>query len=86
MESLEHQKDVTSSATDAYIEPEDLPPVVTVAEIARLLRVRPNLVYTMHRRGEIPGGRRVGRSIRFSRKIVLEWLFSGETGKKRRHH
>ena len=64
---------------DEPISAEELPPVATVKEIARFLRVRPNLVYAMHRRGEIPGGQRLGRSIRFSSPVVVKWLSEGES-------
>lgn len=48
--------------------------VLTVPEVAALLRVNRNTVYEAFQRGEIPGGRRIGRSIRFSRDTVLRWL------------
>ncbi len=69
-----------------YMDSDDLPPIATVSEIAQFLRVRPNLVYAMYRRGEIPGGQRIGRVIRFSKKIVLEWLFLGGGGNKKSRH
>jgi excisionase family DNA binding protein len=52
----------------------ELPPVITVDEVASLLRVNRNIVYDLFQRGEIPGGRKVGRSIRFSRDTVIKWL------------
>ena len=52
----------------------ELPPVITVDEVASLLRVNRNTVYDLFQRGEIPGGRKVGRIIRFSRDTVVEWL------------
>ena len=51
-----------------------LPPFITVDEVASLLRITRNTVYDLFRRGEIPGGRKVGRSIRFSRDTVIQWL------------
>lgn len=59
------------------IEPEDhaaLPPVLTVDELAALLRVERKTAYAAIARGDIPGAHRVGRSIRISRDAVLEWL------------
>ena len=53
---------------------EVLPPVLTVDEVAALLRVARKTVYAQIDRGEIPGTRRVGRAIRVSRDVVLEWL------------
>ena len=59
--------------------PEDgLPAVMTVDEVARLLRVNPKTVYEAVDRGEIPGVRRVGRVIRMSRDVVLRWLTEGQ--------
>ncbi len=52
---------------------ETLPIVLTVDEIASLLRVNRNTVYDLVSRKEIPF-RRVGKSIRFQREAVLEWL------------
>ncbi len=55
-----------------------LPDVLTVGEVAALMRVNRNTVYESFRRGEIPGGRRLGkRIIRFSRRAMLEWLAAG---------
>ncbi|MCP4603965.1 MAG: helix-turn-helix domain-containing protein [Proteobacteria bacterium] len=51
-----------------------LPLILTVKETAALLRVNRNTVYELFQRGELPGGRRVGRCIRFSREAVLQWL------------
>ena len=48
--------------------------VLTVREVAALLRVNRNTVYEAFQRGEIPGGQRIGRSIRFSRDVLLLWL------------
>jgi excisionase family DNA binding protein len=85
-ESIRDETEVEDDSTEDVVRPEDLPPVATVAEIARFLRVRQNLVYAMHRRGEIPGGQRLGRAIRFSTKVVIEWLNSGEPRRSRRKH
>ena len=52
----------------------ELPAVLTVAEVAELLRVNRNTVYDLFQRREIPGGRKVGRCIRFSRDAVVMWL------------
>lgn len=52
--------------------------VATVPEIASLLRVAAKTVYGMVERGELPGARRVGRTIRISRAAVLRWLSEGQ--------
>lgn len=48
--------------------------VLTVEEVAALLRVNRKTVYDLFNKGELPGGRRVGRCIRFSRDAVVMWL------------
>ena len=52
----------------------DLPPVLTVDEVAELLRVNRKTVYGQFREKKIPGGKRVGRLVRFSRDVILTWL------------
>lgn len=57
---------------------EQQPEVLTADEVAKLLRVNRKTVYAAFRQGEIPGGRRVGGTIRFSRARVLQWLNEGQ--------
>ncbi|MCC7537548.1 MAG: helix-turn-helix domain-containing protein [Deltaproteobacteria bacterium] len=52
--------------------------VLTADEVAALLRLERKTVYAAVQRGEIPGARRIGRAIRFSRSAVLEWLRTGQ--------
>jgi excisionase family DNA binding protein len=57
----------------------DLPQsVLTVDELAALLRVERKTVYAAIGRGEIPGVRRVGALLRVSRDRVLAWLAQGQ--------
>jgi len=51
---------------------------LTVDEVAQLLRVDRKTVYGAASRGEIPGCRRLGTVIRFSRDAVLNWLAEGQ--------
>ncbi len=51
----------------------DAAEVLTAAEAASLLRVNVKSVYDAVKRGEIPGVRRIGRSLRFSRRALVEW-------------
>jgi excisionase family DNA binding protein len=51
-----------------------LPAVLTVDELAALLRVERKTAYAAIARGDIPGARRIGRSIRIHRDSVLAWL------------
>ncbi len=63
---------------------ESLPPVLTADELARLLRVNRKTVYAGFRSGEIPGGKRIGGTIRFSRDAVLRWLSEGQVSRSSR--
>ena len=63
----------------------ELPPVITVDELAELLRVERKTAYAAVTRGDIPGVRRLGRCIRISRDAVIRWLDEGETTKRRGH-
>ena len=54
-----------------------LPQVLTVEEVADLLRVDRKTAYAVIAEGGVPGVRRVGRSIRISRAAVLDWLSKG---------
>ena len=56
-----------------------LPVFMTVEELATLLRVNRNTIYELFQRGEIPGGKRVGRCIRFLSEAVLSWISRGNS-------
>jgi excisionase family DNA binding protein len=51
-----------------------LPPILCVEEFARLLRVNRKTAYEAVANGQVPGVRRLGRTIRIDRDAVLEWL------------
>jgi excisionase family DNA binding protein len=53
--------------------PAEQPEVLTLSEVAELLRVEPETAHALAERGELPG-RRVGDEWRFARRAVLEWL------------
>ncbi len=55
-------------------DPEQLPPIMTVDELAFLLRVNRKTVYEAIAAKEIPGVCRVGKTIRVSRDVVVSWL------------
>lgn len=61
------------------IDPEDLPEVISVDEVAALLRLNRKTIYEQFKAGKIPGGRRVGNAIRFHRDTVLSWLAKGKS-------
>jgi excisionase family DNA binding protein len=46
-------------------------PVITVDELAVLLRVERKTAYAAVMRGDVPGVRRLGRCIRISREAVM---------------
>ena len=52
----------------------NLPEVMTVDELADLLRMNRKTLYEALSRGEIPGVKRIGRAYRISRPVVLRWL------------
>jgi len=56
--------------------------VFTVKEVARLLRTSPWQIYAHVRSGVLPSGVviRLGRSIRFNRRALQEWLADGGRG------
>ena len=54
--------------------PVELPPVLTMHEVAHFLRVDRKTAYAMAKRGKLPGVRRVGRVVRVSRDALLSWL------------
>lgn len=51
--------------------------VLTVDEVAALLRVNRKTVYNVIADGDIPGVLRLGRALRISRRAVVEWLCQG---------
>jgi excisionase family DNA binding protein len=61
-----------------------LPPVLSVEEVAALMRINRKTAYAAIAEGEVPGVRRLGRCIRVSRDVLLRWLAEGEGGKVER--
>jgi excisionase family DNA binding protein len=59
----------------------DLPPVLRVSSVARLMRVNRKTVYEMVRTKSIPGVVRMGTALRFSRDALLQWLGVRRLGK-----
>jgi excisionase family DNA binding protein len=51
-----------------------LPTFLTVDELAQLLRINRKSAYEAVAKGEIPGARRIGRTIRITRDAVVGWL------------
>jgi excisionase family DNA binding protein len=61
-----------------------LPQVLTVEEVADLMRVDRKTAYSAIAGGGIPGVRRIGRCIRVSRDELLRWLSAGQGDMRRR--
>jgi len=73
--SQEGVREATGSTRSAPPVPATtLPPVLTVDEAARFLRLNRKTLYDAVRAGELPGVVRVGRSIRIGRDALLGWL------------
>lgn len=51
-----------------------LPSILTVEEVANLMRIDRKTAYAAIACGEVPGVRRIGRCIRVSRDVLLRWL------------
>jgi len=64
--------DASTPARESTID--GLPTFLTVEELAALLRVNRKTAYDAVAAGEIPGARRVGRTIRITREVVVAWL------------
>ena len=68
---------VSQSGQKAVSSREDVklpPPLMTVEELALLLRTSKGAVYARFARGGIPGGLRLGRTLRFDPRIIAQWL------------
>lgn len=53
---------------------ESLPILLTVKEVANLLRTSRKSIYNMVERGQIPGAIKIGFRLLFSRNDLLQWL------------
>lgn len=61
------------------------PDLLTVAELATLLRVERKTAYKLVEDNAVPGIRRIGpRLIRLHRATVVAWLETGERGDSRK--
>jgi excisionase family DNA binding protein len=71
----------------AAVDQQPPPELLTVDELAEILRLNRKSAYAMVQRGEVPGVRRFGRAIRVHRATVLRWLADGQSSdpRPRRH-
>jgi excisionase family DNA binding protein len=67
------EEDEDNRKTDPYGQSFKLPEVLSIEEVARLLRVHRKTVYEAVARGQLPG-RRIGRVLRIDRDTLLAWL------------
>lgn len=76
----------TSAPTTSPVDTSrSIPLVLTVEEVAELLRVNRKTIYDAAARGEIPGVRRIGnRTLRFYGPALAQWLETGTGTKARR--
>jgi excisionase family DNA binding protein len=65
------------STDDSEPPASELPEVLTVEELAALLRLNRKTVYDALKRGEIPGARLVAGRYRIHRDTVVGWLRQG---------
>jgi excisionase family DNA binding protein len=57
--------------------PETLPEVITIDELAAMLRVSLPTAYSAVQRGKVPGAVKIGRVWRLHRPTVVSWLAQG---------
>lgn len=50
---------------------------LTVRSLASLLETSEQKTYKLAREGVIPGSVKVGKSVRFNKAVVVEWLKNG---------
>jgi excisionase family DNA binding protein len=53
--------------------------LMTVDEVATLLRVSSAAVYKMVERDEVPGVIRIKKRLRFEREVLVHWLHQNRT-------
>ena len=63
-----------------------LPEVITVGELAKLLRIARGSAYRAVNAGEVPGVIRVGKSLRLHRDTVLRWMAQGRVSQRVGEH
>ena len=71
--------------TTATIAQKNSPQVVTVDELAKLLRVDRKSIYAAIHCGRMPGAQRFGRTWRVSLPAVMKWMAKGEQVAVSRH-
>ena len=63
-----------ATLSSARQDPSQLPMLLTVDEMATLLRTSRKAIYVMAERRQLPGVTRLGRRILFRTSVLLDWL------------
>lgn len=50
---------------------------LTVRSLANLLEISEQTAYKLLREGVIPGRVKIGKSVRFNKEVVMDWLQNG---------
>jgi excisionase family DNA binding protein len=56
-----------------------LPPLLTVADVAALLRTSRKAIYAMIERGQLPGVIRINRRVLVDQNVLLDWVSQKST-------
>ncbi|HYG75392.1 MAG TPA: helix-turn-helix domain-containing protein [Planctomycetota bacterium] len=70
------QAEAAAPVTPAPVESKALPEIMTIEEAAAYLRMHPQVLYRHVRQGTVPASR-VGRTIRFKKSVLDEFLEQG---------
>jgi len=63
-----------SAHSNASRQTETLPTLLTIDDVARVLRTSRGAVYAMAARGQLPGLTRIGRRVLIRADALLDWL------------
>lgn len=68
-----------SSGAVSSLDTLEVPSLMTVAELAVVLQTSKGAIYARLARGGIPGALRLGRTLRFDRRVIVQWLSANST-------
>lgn len=71
---LNSKDPLLSEATSTIAAGTNLPFLMTVPDVAELLRTTSSAVYSMKERGQLPGVKQVGRRVLFRSDELIDWL------------
>jgi excisionase family DNA binding protein len=64
-----------SPSSDTPRRAQALPTLLTIDDVARVLRTSRGAVYAMAARGQLPGLTRIGRRVLIRADALLDWLY-----------